>query len=87
MRTGHTSAIRRALRRAPDGLSTADLYYDVLGGKSTRASMLNLIRRMPDTYVKAWQRVSESSSYEAIWAVVIPPPDAAHPGGRYSKKP
>ena len=87
MRTGLTKKIRSVLRSTPDGLTTADIYFDVLKETTSRASILTILRRMPDVYVKGWEPVADSVNFAAVWAVALPPPDAPHPYGRYSRKP
>ena len=71
-------ALRKLLRKHPDGLTTTQV-VDLSGfsGADVRRSLA----AMPDTYVDRWVR-GKRGQYMKVWCVIRVPEDCPHPKDR-----
>jgi hypothetical protein len=76
MRSKWPKLIREILRDEEDGCTIAELADRLHAIKSSIASALE---DMPDAYVDRWNEAGQSRPYEAVWCVVIPPPNCPRP--------
>lgn len=71
------SKLRALLRKAEDGMTTADL------AKVTKLKPQDItarLRRLPDAYIDRWVAADGNGGRPAaVWCVVIPPPDCPPP--------
>ena len=74
-------ALRKLLRKHPDGLTTTQV-VDLSGfsGSDVRRSLA----AMPDTYVDRWVR-GKRGQYMKVWCVIRVPEDCPHPKDRAYK--
>ena len=68
------------MRTEEDGITVNELAHRLAAKRSSIASALE---DMPDTYIDRYTEAGQSMPYEAIWDIVIPPPDCSRP----TKKP
>lgn len=70
--------LREMLRAAPDGL-TIPAMLAVLPPVDDRV-IYNDLKSMPDVYIDRWSKTyKRRGNYEAVWCVVVPPPDCPRP--------
>lgn len=74
-------ALRKLLRKYPDGLTTTQIAE--LVGFST-ADTRRSLAAMPDTYVDRWVP-GKRGQYMKVWCIVWPPADCPHPKDRAYK--
>jgi hypothetical protein len=77
--------VRGILRENRDGLTLRQVMLKLIDRVPDRKSNLENVRKvlkkMPDTYVDRWTRdCVRKGRYEAVWGIVIPPPDCPPPG-------
>lgn len=82
MRTGLSSEIRKLLTTNPDGMTTKQIAEIT---KREISGIRQHLHRMPDTYRDRWIP-AKNSQYEAVWCIVVPPPDCPHPQGKHERK-
>lgn len=71
--------IREYLRKHPCGATLHEIAErNGLARKSTR----NALAGMPDAYIDRWA-YPVRGQYQAVWAVVVPPPNCPHPDERH----
>ena len=70
-------AIRRALRKAEDGMTIREL-EEVTGREYGRVS--TVIRQMPDVYIDRWQQpLKRGGGYAAVYVLVKVPENCPKP--------
>lgn len=74
-------ALRKLLRKYPDGLTTTKAAE--LSGFST-SDVRRSLAAMPDTYVDRWVP-GKRGQYMKVWCIVWPPADCPHPKDRAYK--
>ena len=70
--------IRQLLRANPDGLTPREIATKI---NSVSKNVRKSLHEMPDAYIDDWCRGKRGISLQAIWRVVVPPPNAPRPGG------
>ena len=83
MKKPHTPDIRDLLRNNPDGMSVNQIKA-VLTNISKHETVRKCLERMPDAYIDRWIK-AKRGQYEAIWCVVVPPPNCPYPTDRHFK--
>lgn len=71
--------IREALRRNTDGMTAHEL-ADETGARLY--SVKSALQTMPDTYIDRWTVAGYRSPSQAVYCVVVPPPDCPRPQGK-----
>lgn len=83
MKPSKHPAIRSVLRASGTAMTAKEISARVgIDADNVRQAL----RRMPDTYIEAYA-LSRRSVHEALWRVVIPPPNCPHPKPRTPRKP
>lgn len=80
MKKPHMPAIRELLRARPDGMSALEIKA-AIGVIKKAETVRNCLNRMPDAYIDRWVK-AKRGQYEAIWCVVVPPPNCPYPTDR-----
>ena len=71
--------IRELLRKENDGL-TVNYIAEELGAKPNSIdTALNRKTSMPDAYIDRWTEGGQQRPPQAIWCVVVPPPNMPRP--------
>jgi DNA-binding transcriptional regulator GbsR (MarR family) len=73
-RGGRIAQLRSILRQAEDGMTISQI-TQACGIDRPHAS--RILRRMPDAYIDRW--LKHPRTYEAVWAVVVPPENCPKP--------
>ena len=81
MKKPHTPEIRRILRDHPDGLTIKHIHA-LLPQINKTATVKSSLVKMPDAYIDRWIK-GKRGQYEAVWAVVVPPPNCPDPRDRF----
>jgi hypothetical protein len=77
------TAVRDALRAAPDGLTAVE----VAAAVGHDASHINsTLKRMDDTYIDRWKPSRGSLGYAAVWCVADVPEDCPRPLTQKAKR-
>jgi hypothetical protein len=71
-----TDTVRAALRAAEDGMTLNEIAEKV--GLPYRA-VHRAVPKMPDAYIDRWRPPNGAYPHQAVWCVVIPPPNCPHP--------
>ncbi len=66
--------VRSILRQADDGMTISQITQ---AAGVDRVHCWRILRNMPDAYIDRWIR--HTSTYESVWAVVIPPENCPKP--------
>lgn len=74
-------ALRRLLRKHPDGLTTAQA--SELSGFDS-ADVRRSLAAMPDVYVDRWT-MGKRGQYMKVWCIAYVPPNCPHPKDRNYK--
>ena len=68
--------IRATLRQHPDGLTLSEIAQH--SGVPYRA-VHRTVTKMPDVYIDRWTDTGKVTRHQAVWCVVVPPPNCPHP--------
>ena len=75
MKRGHRIAqVRSILRQAEDGMTVSQLSHRT---ELDRPHLSRILNKMPDAYIDRW--IKHTRTYEAVWAVVVPPENCLKP--------
>jgi len=75
MKSNHPE-IRAMLRKHEDGL-TINWLVDFLS--LSPDTVRGALEHMPDAYIDRWTKLPAAKAYEAVWCVVVPPPNCPKP--------
>ena len=77
MRKSNHHAIRMALQKYPDGLTTAEIAERT---EKERAAIHRALLSMPDAYIDRWVSFREhKKQWAAVWCVIAPPQNCPKP--------
>lgn len=83
MKKPHIPAIRALLRDHPEGLTAKEI-LTLLPHISKTTVVKSSLSKMPDAYIDRWVlKAGNRGQHEAVWMVVIPPPNCPHPKDRF----
>jgi len=75
MKSNHPN-IRAMLHKHEDGL-TINWLAEFLNFSTD--SVRVALENMPDAYIDRWTKLPTGKTYEAVWCVVVPPPNCPKP--------
>lgn len=73
--------IRVLLREHTDGLTTNQISL-LVGGDTDPNAIRRALEGMPDVYIDRWAD-PKRGQYQAVWCVIVPPPDCPYPTNRF----
>ncbi len=83
MKKPHAPALRSYLRDHPEGATIAQMQKDVESlAKVNDHTLRNALGSMPDVYIDRWAD-PKRGQYQAVWCVIVPPPDCPYPTNRF----
>jgi hypothetical protein len=66
--------VRSILRQVDDGMTISQI---AMNTGVDKVHCWRILRRMPDAYIDRW--IKHTRTYEAVWAVVVPPENCPKP--------